>query len=250
MAFAGKHAGTSECFVLSNAGSTTNSTSITGNYTQAGSVGDLVLACLASDNVQTTDGTSTLHSTLTDNAGNTYTKIHEYTIGKGASNGGATCSLWRCTLTNAVTTSNTITFALTLSKTAKCGVGCVFTNSGGAVSVAGTPQVLANSVADPGSMSLSGLSSKEYIFFRGIASETNSTALMTATAGFQRGHDVTSGGGSAANMRAGYEWDIDTATGSTSDPTFSNLDHASIFIAVEAAAGSGGFAYSQGFMLF
>src|SRR5437763_14887321 len=43
----------------------------------SGSVGDVGVFVLATDNVSTTDGNTTLHSTLTDSAGNTYTKARD-----------------------------------------------------------------------------------------------------------------------------------------------------------------------------
>src|SRR5262245_26190384 len=78
------------------------------------SVGDLIIVAAAFDNPGTTDGDHSDVSSVTDSAGNTYTKLREYTNGNGSVSTGAVVWLGYCILTNAIvsgTTTWTVNFA-------------------------------------------------------------------------------------------------------------------------------------------
>ena len=88
-------------------------------------------------------------------------------------------------------------------------------------------------------MTLSGLTSSEYLWVRVTASETNSTTALTPTSGWAAlVGDQTTGGGGAANMAFRGEFDILTGTTNTSDPTFVNADCASILCALLETPGN------------
>ena len=108
--------------------------------------------------------------------------------------------------------------------------------AGNALDVAGTPQDLANDGVDPGSMTISGLTSGEYLFVRSTASERDATTWTPTTNYTTSNCDTTTGGGSAANMNICGEFRVLTGTGDTSDPTGTAVDNASIFIAFKEAA--------------
>ena len=181
----------------------TAGTSIVFTTSAAAEAGNVVVVIVAKDNTQTTDGNTSEVSSITDSAGgNTWTKAREFCNGQGATAGGATVSVWYSKLTNAIPSGGTITANLANSITAKAISAWEFSIAAGAtISIAGTPQDLANDGADPGSMTIGGLSSREYLFIRGIAAETNSTTALTPTANFTAfSGNQTSGDGAATNM--------------------------------------------------
>jgi hypothetical protein len=88
-------------------------------------------------------------------------------------------------------------------------------------------------------MTISGLTSSQYLFFRATAGETNTVTDLTNTGGFTNTiGDQTASGGSAANQAIRGEFTIFTGTGTTSNPTYATADQASVFVAFkENAAG-------------
>ena len=207
------------------------------NQLDSGNCGVLVIAL---DNTNTTDGNFTEVSTVVDTASNSYTKMREFTNGQGAAAAGATVSIWTTKATSnlPITGTLTVTFANTI--TAKAASFWEFT-CGRALQVAsgGTADLATDGAASPGSMTVSGLPSKEYLFFRGAASESDSIEAWTATANFTNiTFTGTTGAPFAGNMRVRGEFRILTGTTSTSNPndTVSPVsDWASTFLALEEA---------------
>lgn len=203
--------------------------------------GDLVVITVATDNVSTTDGNTNLHTNLTDTAGNTWTKVREFTNGQAAAAGGATVSVWYSVLTGALNAGQTLTLTLASSVAAKAMQGQRFTIGAGSTIAADAIKAdLANDAADPGSMTLSGLANSEHLFFRATAIEL-ATTTHTSTVGWGGGdHFGTSGGTGNTNMSSYCEWKIATATTSgASDPTVVAADCASVLVAFNETAGSG-----------
>ena len=222
-------------------------TSITCTLTSAenAEAGNVLIVLGATDNVDTTDGVTTLHSSMTDSQGNTYTKACEFTNGQGAAAAGATISVWYSKLTTQlVATTDSITLNTSSAVTDKViNTLDEFTiTSGNIVSVEGACQTLANDNADAGSQTISGLTSQEYLFVRGIATESNAALSMTATTNYtllpNDGCNNTTGGGEASDMGACGEFRIFTGTGDTSDPTLVDTtnDNASVYVALKEAA--------------
>src|SRR3569832_812601 len=106
--------------------------------------GRAALVVIAADNVQTTDGASTLVASVSDNIGNTFIKVAEFTAGRGAAGGGATVAIYLCPVISFGGTSNiTITFASAI--TSKAASVFDFTiGAGNSLRVVGTPSTAAN----------------------------------------------------------------------------------------------------------
>lgn len=199
----------------------------------AAAINDLVLVSIAKDNTSTVDGDNAEVTSVTDSKGNTYAKAKEFTNAQTGSATGATASVWFSKITTALAVGDTVTINYVSANTAKAGKITRFTADLANSTIAVQNSAgLADDASDPGSMTLSGLPSQEYLFWRVIASETNDTSVITKTINFTSiGLDITSGGAVVSNMRFSGEFRILTDTASTSDPTFINVDHASVFIA-------------------
>ena len=195
----------------------------------------LILVWIAKTNTGTGDADYSEVTSVTDSKGNNYTKCAEFTNGQGAADAGATISVWRSVTTVAFTNPSTITINLSANVTDLAARARYFTKTAGKkVVIAGTVQTLANDAADPGSMSLASLASKQYLFVRGIASESETTAF-TATASHTSITSLvsTTSGTTDTNIVVAGEYRAVTATGDTSDPTVVAADTASVFFALE-----------------
>lgn len=222
--------------------------SISANIQITVNAGEVVALWAATDNVDTTDGQTSLHQSVADSDLNSYTKWCEFTNSQGAAEAGATISLWTAisagTLTAAV---DSITLTTASNVTDKVINVMSFTiGAGNVVSLAGTCKTLANDGADAGSLTISGLSSAERLYIRGIATESNNATSLTASTNFTLmkesavpdGCANTTGGGEASDMGVCGEYRVNTSTGETSDPTLvdTSNDNASIFIALIESA--------------
>lgn len=226
----------------------TSGTSIAGTTSaalEAGNVGILVVSCDNTATSDSTDGTSNEITSVTDTAGNTWSKISECREGSAGAAAGAVVAVFRSKITSELASGATITANFANSVAASAMTGYEFTvTAGNTLGVAGTTQFSAAEGVDPPSMAHSGLASKEYLFFRGMGIErdgpdvvgqfvptTNYTGLTVSG---------TTGGGSATNSTAAGEFRIVTATGETSNPSTSpgTGDIASLFIAFEEVAAS------------
>lgn len=203
--------------------------------TSAVPVGNLLVLAIAVDNNGTTDADHGEITGVTDSGGNVWTKAREYTNGQGAANAGATISVWFAKVTTALGSGDAITVALSTSKTAKAISAWEFSLSGRASTVSvesGTQEARDN--ADAGSLALSGLATRTYLFFRAIAHEGGSVS-MTETSGYTQISAASSGGGADSSMSVQGEFKIANVTGETSDPTLGDTgrDNASVFVALK-----------------
>lgn len=205
--------------------------------------GNLGILAIAVDNQSTTDGNTSEISTVVDTALNTWTKLREFCNSQGASNAGATVSVWYTIAdANLPITTGVVTITLANSKTSKAATIREFTiGAGNTISLAGQTDLATDGAANPGSMTISGLSNQEYLFFRGIAGEINAQIVVTPTTGFaaiQRSEADTGTGGTS--VTADGEWRILTDTSSTSNPTgTTSADHASTFLAIQEVVPAG-----------
>jgi hypothetical protein len=193
---------------------------------------------VAADNVLTTDGADTNASSVTDGTGNNaWIKIGEFTNGNAAAGAGATVSIWICKVVTGGSQTVTVNFVGAI--TAKCATIWDFTVSAGStLRRVGTVQSLANDAADPGSMSISGLTSNEYLFVYATAGETNAATAMTGTS--YTAFTATQVGTTAVTgMAARGLFRVLTGTGDTLDPTFTAVDCESMFVAFEEYAITG-----------
>jgi len=196
-------------------------------------VGNVILVVTGWDNTDTTDINPTRLS-VTDSNGNTYVRVREFVNGQGASNAGAHVGIFYAIVTTQLANGGTITVTNNTSKTARACTAWEFTLGAGSTISAVSPVDLANDGADPGSMTISGLSSAERLYLRGYALEADvSGGAFSPTTNFTGlNNNGTTGGGNASNMSVGAEFRINTSTGETSDPTDQAADCASIFVAL------------------
>jgi len=226
----------------------TNQTSWTVSGCTA-SVDQEVIVVIASDNNHTTYGYYSDVSSISDSAGNTWAILNDgsndaaYTYSPtGNVNDGAHVSIFKSKITNALS-SGTITITLNSAKVAKvCTISkysvetgytlrCVSSKNVGCVKTTNRPYD-----TSLGSLSISGLSSQEYLFLRGVAVEYYTEVdVTTATSGFTEGTaHAASGGSSSTSQGVGFEFKIATATSATSNPSFDrDADTASIFVALK-----------------
>jgi hypothetical protein len=200
----------------------------------AAEVGNLIVVVVASNNNNTTDGDHNEVTQVTDSAGNTYTKAAEFQNSQGSADAGALVAVFYTVVTTQLNSGATITATWAGARPARVMTAHEFTiGAGNTVAIEGTPATLANDGADPGSMSLSSLPSREYLFVRGFAVESNSATLFGNSGGYTItfNSDQTSGGGSASNMGVRGLAHIATTTSTTNDPTAFNADWASVLIA-------------------
>ncbi len=217
--------------------SASSSASVAATTSAQCDAGNICMCWIAFDNITTTDTNSTNLSSVTDSGSNTWTIAREFTNGNGTAATGATAALAFTKATTNIASSGTITANFSGSIVAKA-ISCweFAVDSGNSIRVAGTPQDLASDAdADPDSMAISGLSSKEYLFVRVLAKEYRG-ASFTVTASFTEITEGTADGGSGSDsMSAAGEFQILTGTGATSDPTIGGNagDEANMFIAFE-----------------
>ena len=206
----------------------------------------LCIIALGTDNNDTTDGATSLHTSIVPSDGSaTFSKLIEFTNGQGAAAAGATISLWMGIGTASfLSTLDDLQVELAAAVTAKAlGMWAFSRDAALTITQDPTTATRADDGADPGSMTLSSLTSREYLCLRATAAESNSATGFTPTSGFtQTGNfnGTTTGGGGAANMAVRMEWIISTATSFTSDPTLFSADCASVMVALyEASAAVG-----------
>jgi len=217
--------------------SKTSGTTLVCNF---GPGADRRILCITGwDNTDTADGQTTRLS-IADDQVNSWLKVGEFTnTNGGAAADGSTVAAFISANTTGTFYSITITSdTARIAKAVKCWL---FTaGAGNSVSLAGTLQTSAGS-GSAESMTISGLTSREYLFVRNIGYESNAgTTGLTATASYTTmGIVGTDGGGEASNMGVAGELRILTATGDTSDPTFTgdtSHDDASLYFALQEAA--------------
>lgn len=226
--------GGATCTAQSKAAGTTLACTVATENLDAGNIAVLWFAGDDAATATTTDHNSMLLTSVTDSALNTWTVHRCFTnVQTTAAENGATTCIATSKLTTALVVGATITANFTTT-TAKAIVVKEFTiGAGNTIAVAGTPQDLANDGADPGSMTISGLANSEHLFVRSTALEREDGIWTPTTSYTTSGCATTTGGGAASNMNICGEFRILTATSDTSDPTATNVDNASIFIAFD-----------------
>ena len=209
--------------------------------------GELVVAVIAVDNNQTTDGDEGAVTGLTDNFGNTWQKGAEFTNGQGAVQAGATCAIWFSKWTNPVAgspTAGTITvsFSNATSRDASAITVWRFQASDAtktAVVVEATATLASDNTANSGSLDAT-TASIECLRVRGMAFEQDIVNAGISPTLFWSAMDTngTTGGTAATNMSVLGEFIItSTATGAASNPTGSGVlgDWASVYVALKEA---------------
>lgn len=196
--------------------------------------GEVCLLVSVTDNVQTTSGPSTLHSSVS--ATNlTWTKLAEYTNGQGGAAAGVTTSVWLGRATGSVPVGTVITMTLTDAVVDKCCSCWAFTVTAD-YTLGLTPE------HDPigyevdgangfGSAKYTGLiNGPQRLFLAGLGKEANTTTALTPTSGWTAISGTRSRNVTAAVIVRG-EFLISTATTATSNPTLAvSGDTASVLV--------------------
>lgn len=230
----------------SNSSVAADQSSLAITTTAVAEVDRLVTVHIALDNNQTTDGDEGAVSSVTDSAGNTYSKGGEFCNGNGLAQAGATISEWYSVITTQLASGGAITanFTNNTSRDSVAMSAWKFTKGAGTtVSVEAT-----NSVADDAASSVSALDATtaniECLRLRGVASETNAANGFIATASWTAFTQklANNAGGPLASIFLHGEFRIFTGTGASSAPTYTPLavDHASVYVALKETGGAAG----------
>lgn len=203
-----------------------------GNLT-SGHVGILQIAF---DNLATASGETSSITSVTDAAGNTWTKAKEHTYSAGAAGDGATISLWYCKATTTLSSGSAVTINFSGSVTAKVAHLLRFAISGGDVTVVGSATE-AVAATDPGSLVVNPSSgTRQHLYYRAIALEIDGGAPLPTSGFITSGDTSTSGGAADSNIYGSGEWRIQTSDTSTSNPNYGAVDNASVFVAFDAGS--------------
>lgn len=177
-------------------------------------VGEILFAALLTDNLQTTGGSSSNHTTMTDTKGNTWTKLFEETDTDGAAADGITYSLWFSKVT---------TQLVEITDSVTAGTSAAVTSKAFAlfrVLVAAGKTIALENVAyghSAATATLSSLTSREYLFL-GIHCGENETITIGEDADYTEIHiearsETT--GGEQTNVTLHQGSRIATLTGDT-----------------------------------
>lgn len=227
---------------LGTGSSTTSSNSVSATLSAQCDAGNLCLCTVAKDNISTSDGNTTEVASFTDSAGgNTWAIAREFTYAEGAAGAGATVAVGWTKATNSISSAGTITANFGSAVTSKALSCWEFSLGAGNTVQLVTASDLVTDSNDAGSIALSGLASKEYLFFRGEAGE-NEGVGYTPTANYTAiTQAIAATGNNNTAMTAEGEFRILTGTGDTTDPdTINNRDWASTMLALEEVAEGGG----------
>jgi len=253
-------------FTSTSSGTTLTITGVTA------SVNDEIILPIAADNYHTTFGYLHDIASVTDSAGNSWAILNDntndaaYTYSPTSTqNDGATIALFHTKVTSALS-SGTITITLGHAKTAKAASPWKFTvgaemrlavMSSKTVGAGKTFDSVSRYTAWPlSSLSISGLQSNEYLFFRATGGEiATSPGSVTYTSGFSNINErIANTGSSPTSMICGAEFKVETTTSKTSSPAIDmypgTRDFSSIMIAlkeVPIASAAGGMMMAVGF---
>lgn len=198
--------------------------------------GNLGIISLAFDNAATSDGNTSLVSSITDPAGNTWTRAREFTNSEGTAGAGVTVSLWYSKITTQLDLGSALTITLSSAVTAKAIKGTEFTMGTGSISIDGAGD-LANDLSDVGALSVSGSSSIEHLCVRAVGAESATTTWTSTGTWFKINATASSGSTADTNIATGWEYKILSSSSSgTSDPTWYTADFASVLVCFINAA--------------
>lgn len=207
--------------------------------------GNVLIVAAATDNATTTDTLSTDLS-VSDTQSNAYTRACEYTNGNGSAEAGVTTAIFYSKLTTQL--SNAASDTITLSSTsstihAKTFVAAEFTiTAGTTVSVAGSCATMPDDGVDPSAVTISGLTSAEYLWVHNLGAEGPNSDAYTYDADYSAiGSDTiqgSSGGSQSSNAHTRGRYRIFTGTTDTVDhtSTTTDRDYAQVYVALKVTA--------------
>ena len=185
----------------------------------------IVVAGAAQISVVSSNGASTYMTSVTDERGNTYAKLAEYTNGAAAPDG-VCCSIWLAHLGSALMDGDLITAASVTSYPAALNAWAFSANG---LALAGSPSYSAVDASTLASMTISGLASKQYLFLRAMFGAPCTDATFTVTAS----HTALANAWQDP-FNCWGEFIISTGTADTSVPTGTNSGTtASVMVALK-----------------
>lgn len=196
-------------------------------------VGSLVVITVVRDNAGGGGATNQIVS-ISNGAGNTFTKVGEWTNSPSGANSGTTVAIFYTTVTSAISIGSTLQASFPNSPTAAAISAYNFGIASGktfGVELFNT----SDSTADIGSLTSTTVPLDSYLFFRGIGGEINNSS-MTPTSGWTAiSATNTTGGTGITNQSIRGEFTIATSTSETSNPTTGlTVDWATILVTFKA----------------
>jgi hypothetical protein len=209
--------------------------------------GDLIVIAVSKVNTSASDGATNEVVSVTDPSGtNVWIKAGEFCNAAGSANAGAVAAIWYSLLTANIASGSkaTITLDPGFNKGAAATAWRFTATAGGLLAVVQPVTTQATVGGTAPSKAISGLTSKQYLFFRAEASDASAVGTFTASASFTKITADATSGGSAING----EFFITTATGATSAPSgTASADRATMFIALhevtQSATGTMGWTF-------
>lgn len=197
--------------------------------------GDVLILTVTCDNVDIATGQTDQIVGVTDSRATWY-KVAEYTYSAGSAGDGVTCAVFYCPVTSQIATGGSIAVNFASNVTSKAGIVRQMRTSGDASGVTiadGDIKLTSIAGGDAPSLTISNLPSREYLFWRSIGSESNSTGL-TVTTNYTAGGAISASTGTAStSVTSLTEFRILTATGDTSNPGHNNWDQVGIYFALQ-----------------
>ena len=198
-------------------------------------VGRVAVIVIAVNNAVGTDGDSTSITGVTDSAGNTWSKVREWTEAPTAFAAvGTSCAMWWTQATVQLTSGGTITATVSNAgaNDATAAVGHIFSVAANAIASVQGSAGNGAAATDPAAMDVA-TPNAEFLRIRGIALETNNAGAGTVTAGgwASMGMAVANTGSAGSSMKAWTEYLISTGTGASSNPTVHAVDQSSVYAA-------------------
>ena len=203
-----------------------------GNPLEAGHLGVLTLA---TDNRATSNGNTNDHQTVTDAAGNTWTKAREFTNAQGAAAAGVTVSIWYTKASSTLAAGANITVNFSGAITAKAA-SCEEFTMGDNLTVEAGGDVAATNTTSPGAITLSGLSNTSHLWIRATGREFPPGVWTGSGANFTQFWGTgTSSGSNTTNIDIRSEALIAAGTSLTTNPSAgTTTDWASTMVALSA----------------
>lgn len=200
---------------------------------------NIAIMAMAFDNAATgADGDYAEVTGVSDSKLNHWHKLAEYTNTQGATDAGATVSLWYCEVNPNDLGSTTTTATLSSSRGGRNAIIWYFKSNTLSLVSAETLTAATDGSATYGSLTNSTLVSKNRIYLRVIAQENATDEGFTPTSGFTAIVTTRSTITNPMGLRAEYK--IATTSGETSNPASSfSSDTASVFVALEVDAAGG-----------
>lgn len=222
---------------LGSAQNKTSGTTVVITTTAIAQVGNVIIVGVAFDNVFTGSAniTETTDLSVTDSAGNTYTRAKEAQHGLTAG-GKAGAAIFFSKVTTELASGGTITVTHP-TLTARAANAWEFSiGAGNVVTVAGSDMNATNN-ADPEAMTIGSLANQEYLFVAISAGEAPNTLSYTIDADYTTfTTNGTTGGAAATNMSIRGGFQIFTGTTDTFDAAGGAIDWAQVYVALKEAA--------------